>query len=193
MNEEEGELAPAKLRRRRGQGVPLEELQLRYPSLKSLVLSGGKNSWVATFNARPDAMHSLLADYIKQVHAKPGRIGQRPMPREAEVDFNALVFGEENDEPMVVVLPKLMRVSERMFAQQTNMSRSQLQRVLRGEYEPDVNEIRLIAAAVRKPPVYFVEYRKAMAVAAFINLITERPGIATSLYKTYLEVHMGET
>ena len=187
------EFAPAKLRRRRGQGVPLEELQLRYPSLKSLVLSGGKNSWVATFNARPDAMHSLLADYIKQVHAKPGRIGQRPMPREAEVDFNALVFGEENDEPLPAVLPKLMRVSERMFAQQTNMSRSQLQRVLRGQYEPDVNEIRLIAAAVRKPPVFFVEYRKAMAIAAFINLIDERPGIATSLYKTYLEVHMGET
>jgi hypothetical protein len=29
-----------------------------------------------------------------------------------------------------------------------------------------------------------------MAVAAFINLIDERPGIATSLYRHYLDVRM---
>lgn len=178
---------------RRSKGVPKEELEKQYPSLS--YLSGPpskatKKAWVAVFNARPDAMHSLLADFIKQVHAQPGRIGQRPMPKEEQVDFQGLMYGEENDLPLAEVLPKLVKVSERMFCVQINMSRAQYRRMLASEYDPDVNEIRLIAKALRKPPTYFAEYRKAMAVAAFLNLLEERPGIATSLYRQYLEVRM---
>jgi len=182
-----------KPRRKRGKGMPAEEMAQRYPSLSHLAgppSSATKRAWVAVFNARPDAMHSLLADFIKQVHAQPGRIGQRPMPREEVVDFEGLVYGEENDLPLIEVLPKLLQVSERQFCEQIAMSRTQYRRMLRGKYDPDVNEMRLIAAALRKSPVYFVEYRKAMATAAFLNLIDERPGIATSLYRKYLEVRL---
>src|SRR4051812_25714431 len=87
---------------RRKRGVPKDELERTYPSLTSLAGPPGRaveQAWVAVFRARPDAMHALLADFIKQVHAQPGRIGQRVMPREAEVDFQALVYGEENDLP----------------------------------------------------------------------------------------------
>jgi hypothetical protein len=172
-----------------------EEVHARYPSLRALTRPSGrasKNAWIAVFNARPDAMHSLLADFIKQVHAQPGRIGQRPMPREEEVDFHALLYGEDNEEPLTLVLPKLITISERAFVAKVHMSRTQFQRLLAGEYDPDVNELRQIAAAVKKPPLYFVEYRKAMAVAAFLNLLEERPGIATTLYRQYLESRMGD-
>jgi hypothetical protein len=185
--------ADAPQRRRRGKGMPVDELEARYPSLRALTQPSGrasKNAWLAVFKARPDAMHALLADFIKQVHAQPGRIGQRPMPKEQEVDFNSLVYGEENELPLVDVLPKIMRVSERTFAERVHMSRTQLQRLLAGEYDPDVNELRVIAAAVKKPPVFFVEYRTAMVVAAFLSLIEAHPGIATSLYRQYLEVQM---
>ena len=178
--------------RKRNKGMAREELEQRYPSLSHL--SGppsraAERAWVAVFNARPDAMHNLLADYIKQVYATPGRIGQRPMPKEEQVDFQGLVYGEENDLPLSEVLPKLVKVSERMFCSMVpGMSRTQYQRILAGQYDPNVHELRLIARAVKKPPTYFIEYRKAMAIAAFINLIEERPGIATSLYRQYLEV-----
>lgn len=184
-------------RRKRGKGVPREELDVRYPSLRTLLgPSAGERAWVATFRARPDAMHALLADFIKQVHATPGRIGQRPMPREEQVDFRALLFGEEAEESMVVELPRLMRsrgISERALASKIHMSRTQTQRLLQGDYKPDVNEMRYIAAAVGKPPVFFLEYRKAMALAAFASLLDVRPGFATSLYRTYIDVNMGET
>lgn len=181
-------------KRRRGRGIPPEELRGLYPSLKHLgepPTKAGERAWVAVFNLRPDAMHALFADLIKQVHATPGRIGQRPMPKEEEVDFHALVYGEQNDMPLTEVLPKLVKVSERAFATKIHMSRAQYQRVLRGQYHPDANELRLIAAAVKKPPAYFVEYRKIMAMAAFVNLIESRPGIATMLYRDYLSVRMG--
>lgn len=180
-------------RRKRGKGVPKEELEQQYPSLTYLSGPPSKSvrrAWVAVFNARPDAMHSLLADYIKQVHATPGRIGQRPMPKEEQVDFQGLMYGEENDLSLREVLPKIVKVSERAFCSQIHMSRSQYQRMLAGDYDPDVNEMRAIAKALKRPPTFFVEYRKAMAIAAFINLIEERPGIATSLYRHYLKVRM---
>ena len=44
------------------------------------------------------------------------------------------------------------------------------------------------SSVVGKPPVYFPEYRKAMVLAAMVNLMEERPGIATTLYKQYLDV-----
>jgi len=135
-------------------------------------------------------MHSLLADFIKQAHATPGRIGQRPMPREEQVDFQGLIYGEVNDLPLIEVLPKVVTKSERQLCAEIPMSRGQYQRMLRGQYDPDVNELRMIARAIKKPPTFFVEYRKAMAIAAFINLVDERPGIATNLYRTYLEVRM---
>lgn len=180
-------------RRRRTKGVPQEELERQFPSLSYLTGPTGratKRAWVAAFNTRPDAMHSLLADFIKQVHARPGRIGQRPMPREEQVDFNGLLYGEDNELPLTQVLPKVVKVSERAFCGKIHMSRSQYQRMLKGEYDPDVNELRLIAQALSRPPTFFVEYRKAMAVAAFLNLLEERPGIATALYRQYLEVRL---
>lgn len=187
--------APAPTRRRRGKGLTPEELEQRYPSLRELSQlsgKGAKGAWIAAFRARPDAMAALLGDFIKQVHARPGRIGQRPMPREEEVDFQALVYGEGNDLPLIEVLPKLIRTSEVMFARRIMLSRTQTQRLLAGIYDPDVDELRRIAAVVGKPATFFVEYRKAMAFAAFRNLIEERPGLATTLYRRYLEVRIPE-
>lgn len=179
--------------RQRRRGVPQDDLEKRYPSLSTLAGPPGRmaqRAWVATFSERPDAMHALLADFIKQAHAQPGRIGQRPMPKEEQVDLQGLLYGEENDLPLIEVLPKVVNMSERAMCNRIHMSRTQWQRLLRGEYDPDVNEIREIAEALKKPPTFFIEYRKAMAVAAFINLIEERPGIATSLYRKYLEVKL---
>jgi len=177
--------------RKRQKGIPREELEREYPSLTHLSgppTRASRKAWVAVFNARPDAMHNLLADYIKQVYATPGRIGQRPMPKEEAVDFQGLVYGDSSDMPLHEILPKLIKISERAFCAKIHMSRTQFQRMLAGQYDPDVNEIRMIAEAIGKPPTYFIEYRKAMAISAFINLIDERPGIATSLYRQYLEV-----
>jgi hypothetical protein len=177
-------------RRRRNPAMSPDELHRRYPSLNQLATrppeQNLERAWVAVFNARPDAMYALLADFIKQVHARPGRIGQRPMPKEAEVDLEGLIYGEDNDLPLIELLPKMMGTSERTFCQRIYMSRAQFRRMMAGEYHPDVYELRRIAVELRKPPVFFVEYRKAMALAAVVNLFNERPGVATKLYRSYL-------
>lgn len=178
---------------RKKKGVPRDELERQYPTLTYLTApspQAARRAWVAVFTQKPDAMHNLLADYIKQVYAVPGRIGQRPMPDEARVDFQALLYGEENELPIGVVLKRIVTDSQRVFAGKVHMSRGTYERLLAGRYDPDVNEMRLIAKAVKRSPTFFVEYRKAMVVAALLNMLEERPGLATTIYRQYLEVRL---
>lgn len=175
----------------RKQAMPLEEMAERWPSLKTLaspVERASEEAWVAVFSENPEVMHRVLRELIKQVYAKPGRTGQRPMPREEEVDFWGLLHGEQTELPIQDILPKINKHSERQLCTKIAMSRAQYQRMMKGEYSPTVFELREIAKAVGKPPTFFLEYRKIMAVSAFINLINERPGIASSIYRDYLEV-----
>jgi hypothetical protein len=138
------------------------------------------------FTAKPEVVEELLADLIKQAHAKPGRIGQRPMPREADVNFAALTRGELNERPIHEVLPDLMPGSETVVAERAFMSRSAFRRVLKGEREPTLTELRDIAAAVGKPPAFFTEYRKAVVMEALSGFFDERPAAAVRLFRSYV-------
>lgn len=172
----------------------IEELQGKFPSLKTLAGPPSKScekAWIAAFTHKPEALEALLSDLIKQAYATPGRIGQRPMPREEDVNLEALIHGEYTDEPLVISLPPLIRISERAFTMKIHMNRRTYQRMFLGEhdpnrYHPDIEILRRIAEAVKKPPSYFLEYRMMAAQAAFVQLISDRPGIATRLYKDYL-------
>lgn len=170
------------------------ELQSQYPSLKTLAGPPSKaceGAWVAAFTEKPEALEALLSDLIKQAYATPGRIGQRPMPREEDVNLHALIYGEFSEEPLKICLPKLIKTSERAFAMKIHMNRRTYQRMFLSDtdplrYHPDMEILRRIASAVHKPASYFMEYRQMAAQAAFLQLITDRPGIATKLYKDYL-------
>lgn len=159
-----------------------------YPNLKALLGSNATNAWDAVFRLRPDAMYRVIADIIKQEYARPGRVGQRPMPREDEVDVRSLLYGETNERPITEVLPELMGVGIREFAQKVRMSPTQMHRTIKGTYAPDADQLRRIAHAVGKSPVYFPEYRKMMALAAFVRLLEEHPEIATTIFARFVQV-----
>jgi hypothetical protein len=172
----------------------LEELQGRYPSLKTLAAPASKaceTAWVYAFKARPEAVEDLIADIIKQAYAKPGRIGQRPMPKEEEVNLEALLHGEYADDLIHLSLPPLIKISQRAFCTKIHMNRRMFQRLLLSpgspdKYFPDMHMLSRIASAVSKPPSYFLEWRQMAAQAAFIQLITDKPGVATRLYRDFL-------
>lgn len=167
-----------------------------YPSLKTLAQPPGKSgprAWVAAFTHRPEALEGMLSDLIKQAYAKPGRIGQRPMPKEEEVNLHALLHGEYTDEPLTDVLPKILKISHRQLCARIFMSRRMYQRMFLPDghpekYWPMMDEIERIAAVLGKPASYFLEYRLMAAQAAFLRLITDSPVVATRIYREYLEV-----
>lgn len=171
------------------------DLESQFPKLSELLgppKAALSKSWVAAFSEEPQAMYSILADIIKLAHAKPGRVGQRPMPREEEVDLDALLYGEVSNDPLTVTLPRVMTMSTRRLAELIHMSNTQVQRIISGDYEPDVDQLRRISAAVNVPPTYFLEYRIAMVVAAMHNIMATNPNVATALYRRYLKVRAEE-
>ena len=172
----------------RSRKVDQDELA-KHPA--TVALSGERGTrpeaWLAVFTAKPEVVEDLLADLIKQAHAKPGRIGQRPMPREADVNFAALTRGELNERPIHEVLPGLMGgSSETIVAERAFMSRSAFRRILKGEREPSLVELRDIAAAIGKSPAYFPEYRKAIVMEALSGFFDERPAAAVRLFRSYV-------
>lgn len=193
-------VAPQRVRKTtrapKGPSYSVDELQEQYPSLKTLAAptsKAGERAWVAAFTHRPEALEGMLSDLIKQAYAKPGRIGQRPMPKEEEVNLEALLNGEYSEEPLAVILPRLVTISERAFVTKLRISRRMYQRIFLPDsdpqkYHPDMELIHRIAAAIGKPPSFFMEYRQIAAQAAFVKLINDRPVIATRLYRDYLEV-----
>lgn len=180
----------------KGASYDLGDLQEQYPSLKFLASPAPKASqraWVAAFTHRPEALEGILSDLIKQAYAKPGRIGQRPMPKEDEVNLEALLQGEYTEESIDVALPKLVKISQVAFCNKVRISRRMYQRMILPDtdpdkYHPDTEIIQRVAAAVGKPPSYFLEYRLIAAQAAFLQLIQDRPVVATRIYRDYLEV-----
>lgn len=174
-----------------------DQLCEQYPSLETLAAPPSKaheRAWVAAFTSRPEALETMLSDLIKQAYAKPGRIGQRPMPKEEEVNLHALLHGEYTDEPITAILAKRVKPGyASQFAERILMSRRMYQRMFLPErhvdrYHPDMSDIERIAEALNKPPSYFLEYRLMAAQAAFLRLITDRPVIATRLYRDFLQV-----
>jgi len=183
--------------RQKAPNYDIDNLSRSYPSLRTLTGPTAKaveKSWVAAFTTRPEALETMLSDLIKQAYAKPGRIGQRPMPKEEEVNLNALLHGEYTDDPITEVLTKKVRQGyHKMFAEKIFMSRRMYQRMFLPDahpdkYHPTMQDIERIAEALNKPPSYFLEYRLMAAQAAFLRLITERPVIATRLYRDFLQV-----
>lgn len=191
----EASAKPRKPRKEKAPVYNLEELQEKYPSMKTLAGPPSKASeraWVAAFTLKAEAMEDLISDLIKQAYAQPGRIGQRPMPKEEDVDLQALLHGEYTDEPLHEILPKLIKISERAFCAKVHMNRRTFQRMLleprdKLKHHPDMELMERIAKAVKKPASFFIEYRLMAAQAAFLQLITDRPGIATRLYRDHLE------
>lgn len=188
---------PARQVRQKAPNYDFASLAREYPSLRTLAgptAKAAERSWVAAFTTHPEALETMLSDLIKQAYAKPGRIGQRPMPREEEVNLNALLHGEYTDDPITVVLTKRVKQGyHKMFAAKIFMSRRMYQRMFlpdnhADKYHPTMNDLERIAEALSKPPSYFLEYRLMAAQAAFARLITERPVIATRLYRDFLQV-----
>lgn len=187
----------ARAKAERAPSYDINQLQEAFPSLRTLASPPSKASeraWVAAFTDKPEAMEQLLSDLIKQAYAKPGRIGQRPMPREEDVNLQALLHGEYTDELLHESLPKLVKISERAFCAKVYMNRRTYQRMLlppedKLKHHPDMEMLSRIAVAVKKPASYFLEYRLLAAQAAFVQLITDRPGIATRLYRDHLHTY----
>jgi hypothetical protein len=147
--------------------------------------------WSAIFVDHPDVLASIIADLLKQAYALPGRIGQRPLPYESDVDIMGLLYGDYADDPLWMVLPSLMDMSTTSLAFISGVPESLISAALRPEGDPrhvelTMPQLEALAAGLGKPAWYFAEWRVLAVSEAIAALLRSRPGLATSLFRDHV-------
>lgn len=194
---------PRNPRSQPGPTYDFAELAAKFPSLNRLAAPESpecEQAWVEALEEK-DLVPEILRDVIKlaYAHTQPRKQGARRVPDQADVDM-AAIFGQDwTDDPLHVVLPRLLaqrHKSTRAFAMEIRMNRRTFQRMLLDDANPDkhyasLGEIAAIAERLGKMPQFFREYREIHVLAAMQRLIVERPDVATAIYRTSLQVKKG--
>lgn len=70
-----------------------------------------------------------------------------------------------------------------LIARKTNISRSRVHRLMRGEDQPDLPDMEMIATGYGRKPSYFAEYRAATIAAVITERLGASPEMSASLYQ----------
>lgn len=138
----------------------------------------------------PDNLGRLLKDILKVDQMEPGRAGPRPnldVERGMQT-WREMTSGDYSELPFPAAFRVLARNgSIRAIAHKTSISKSRVERLLQGRDHPTVEDLRVIAAAYRKRPAYFIEYRAEYIIAAIAHQLTERHEMTIALYKKLVQ------
>ncbi len=143
--------------------------------------------WEGLFRDDPKILGSLINDIIKVSVSKRGRPGKRSASSEADVaaDLRKLTNTDYAED----AFPKALRFamggkSLRQTALLANIDKMTLHRLLKGQGVPvSAFQMECIAAALKKDPSYFVEYRAAFICNCIYKILCDNPESAAVFYK----------
>lgn len=124
-----------------------------------------------------DVIGAIIADIIKVDESTGGR-GVRTVPSEqiAMARLTDLRNGGFTTQPFPVAFKFLAAGrSERAIAHKVGMSKSQVHRLMSGELKPTPEEMRDIAVALNRSPLYFHEMRVHMIIAEVARWLESQP------------------
>lgn len=157
----------------------LRAIKKQFPSVERL-------NWDKALANDVELFGNIIRDVLRHDQAEPGRDGPKP-----EIGYRQGVrriqqfMGEDFS---LLPFPEAFRnltagMSLTPLARKTSMSRMNCSRLLRGEKEPHVDEMILIAKAFKKDPSYFVEYRAAYIMSYIAQHCEQAPEVSVNLYK----------
>ncbi len=151
----------------------------QFPSVDNL-------KWDVALRNDPDLFGSILRDVLRHEHAESGKDGPKPeVPyREGIKTINKWKGEDYSYLPFTEAFRNLgHKMSITVLARKTSMSRVNVHRLLRGEKEPHVDEMLLIAQAFNKHPSYFAEWRSGYIIAYLAGCINNTPETNLDIYK----------
>lgn len=123
-------------------------------------------TWEERLKDQPDILWSIIGDIVKIMKStdSPRRVGRRPSVDGMSMDeLWKLLYPEQfTMDPFPIALRDLMErtgTSERALARKIPCSQPMINRWVRGLRKISLGDLERIAAALRVPPSYFVEYR----------------------------------
>ena len=133
----------------------------------------------------------IWRDILKLDARQPGRRGARPPldPEDAKAAWFRLTGQDYSEKPFVESFAALTFMGGRRrslshVASLTGLARSRVHRLLKGEIEPTIDDLRSIAAGFKKHPSFFAEYRAAYITAAVYQRLAVTPDASIRLYTT---------
>ena len=141
--------------------------------------------WKQVFSEDPHVMGRILGDIFKADMAEPGRPGKRPAvdPKIAAEKYRRFSGDDYSTLPFAQALAALKGTkSVRHFARNTGLTKSTLDRILRGEKEADLEMIIDVAKNLGKHPSYFVEYRVGYVTAVVSHYLEWAPEASVVQY-----------
>ena len=158
----------------------------RYDVIKTQFPDPKTFDWRKAFDKDLDLFARIMRDVLKVDQAVPGRPGPRPaLDYDRGVKSLRQMMGQDYS---TLPFPDTFQflAGDRSLshtARKTGLSRSQVHRLLRGESQPDVNEMTMVAEAFGKHPSFFLEYRAAFVVAALSEKLLNAPEATIGFYR----------
>lgn len=155
-------------------------IEERWPSTAVLVFGPvtpeSDAAWLEVLE-HDEVLHRLLKDLIKrEVKGADVRGAQRALMRFSGEDYSM--------EPFVRALRAMVAPrSIRHAARNAGVSKSHLARLLSGEAQPSIEDLRTIAAGFGRDPSYFREYRAWKLAEHVTTRMCDLPDISVALYR----------
>jgi transcriptional regulator with XRE-family HTH domain len=133
----------------------------------------------------PDILGRLLKDILKVDQIEPGRAGPRPnLDYERGMQAWLEMTGQDYCElPFVRALRILTKgQAVRVVARKANVTKTRMDRLMRGVDRPSADDLRSIAEAYGKKPAFFAEYRAEYVTAAIVGRLSVEPEMTTAIY-----------
>lgn len=174
----------------RGKRVPWQKrvdlIFTQFPSTQLLVSGELVPNWKRAYDKDIDLFAWIIRDVLKADGATPGRSGPKPTVNRAtgEARLRQLMGDDYSVEPFCVAFQALAHSrSLTNIAYKTGLSRSQVNRLLKGMCEPTGYEMEQVAHAFGVPPGYFSEYRLGVVVAAIVERLKQYPDATVKYWR----------
>lgn len=127
-----------------------------------------------------DAYGTVKDEEERQAGAR--RTGaSRRAPRSASLDevFEAIFPDRYSIEPFPVAMEKLLAGrSQRAFAKTAKVHQMTLSRLMRGQYEPDIEMLEKLAKAAKVSPAFFLEWRAQYISSVLKTVFLKKPNLS---------------
>lgn len=133
----------------------------------------------------PDILGRLLKDILKVDQIEPGRAGPRPnLDYERGMQTWREITGQDYCElPFTQALRVLSKgQAVRVVARKANVTKTRMDRLMRGVDRPTADDMRSIAAAYGKKAAFFAEYRAEYIMASIATRLAQEPEMTIAIY-----------
>lgn len=136
-----------------------------------------------------DAYGTVRDEEERQAGVRRTGIGRRT-PRRASLDevLETIFPDRYSTEPFPMAMEKLLAGrSQRAFAKKAHVHQMTLSRLMRGQYEPDLDMLEKLAKAAKVSPAFFLEWRAQYIATVLANVFRKRPNLSIGAIQLLLE------